>query len=897
MKLRTQLIVVFLSLSLVGMGVLGFSVFQTGRRALLTEESERTRTIMELKAAELERWIQANERHLRDLAQRPLVRAYGEELRPLDRREPRFEELRALIWEDHFLPALTAPDGFLDVFLLHSETGEILVSTNATLEGLFKPDAAFFLRGLEETSAEPPMLEESHDMHTLYMSTPVLGSRGEVVAVLAAHMDLMALAAIMSATASRLATEDSYLVSTGGVFLTEPRFGDGYGHTRTVSTTGVERALAGETGVTTYTDYRGIQVVGAYGWIDTLGVAILTEVDLDEALAAVDGLRSLVLLTGLIMAVAITLGSWLLARHISEPIRRLAQTARSLGSGNLSQDFEVRVGGEVGELADAFSDMVDDLRWTTASRDQLDAERRRAELYLDTANVMLVALDEKGRITMLNKEGCRILQTEAEQALGKDWFSHYVPADMRTQVRTMFERSLVGGQDAPTTYENTVISASGERRMISWRNAWLHDATGRVVGTLSSGLDITERLAAEAERAVAVSSLQESERRFRELMEHQPAGIIVFSDDARILYGNPMASEILGVDFRTSAGGSARDSMGVLLREDGTNLPPLQGPVEMVLRTREPVHGYVLGIVSRDGAKPVWVLINGFPVIDEDGSVQQVITAFTDITDRLNAERAKEEFEAQLRQQQKLESIGTLASGVAHEINNPLMGILNLSELIQEDAQTASVREYAERILEEGNRVAAIVRSLLSFARHDSEAHSPARVSDIVRRTMSLLGAGLRHEQIRVDVDVPEDLPQVKCRTQQIEQVLVNLLLNARDALNDRYPGHHWDKVIRLLARKRLEDGDGWVRITVEDHGGGIEPDVIERIFDPFFTTKPRDAGTGLGLSVSFGIMREHRGRLSVETEQGRSTRFHVDLRVDNGWTLECSGQQEAEEE
>jgi signal transduction histidine kinase len=111
----------------------------------------------------------------------------------------------------------------------------------------------------------------------------------------------------------------------------------------------------------------------------------------------------------------------------------------------------------------------------------------------------------------------------------------------------------------------------------------------------------------------------------------------------------------------------------------------------------------------------------------------------------------------------------------------------------------------------------------------------------------------------------------------------MNLVTNARDALNSRYPGHHPDKVIILTANSRVREERAWIRMTVEDHGTGIQPEVRNRMFDPFFTTKPRDEGTGLGLAISHGIVKEHHGVVTVETEPARFTRIHVDLPVNDG--------------
>ena len=127
----------------------------------------------------------------------------------------------------------------------------------------------------------------------------------------------------------------------------------------------------------------------------------------------------------------------------------------------------------------------------------------------------------------------------------------------------------------------------------------------------------------------------------------------------------------------------------------------------------------------------------------------------------------------------------------------------------------------------------------------------------------------------------------MRCRSQQIEQVIINLLTNARDALNQRYKGYHEDKLIVIQVHPFERDGFEWVRTTIEDHGAGIQEDLIDRIFDPFFTTKSRTEGTGLGLSVSYGIIKDHQGKLSVESKLGKYTRFHMDLRVNNGWTIE----------
>jgi signal transduction histidine kinase len=188
------------------------------------------------------------------------------------------------------------------------------------------------------------------------------------------------------------------------------------------------------------------------------------------------------------------------------------------------------------------------------------------------------------------------------------------------------------------------------------------------------------------------------------------------------------------------------------------------------------------------------------------------------------------------------------------------------------------LRDYLAEILAETERVAGIVRSLLAFARDERQHYSPARIVDIVDGTLTLIRTVMRRDQITLDVTIPDGLPIVCCRSQQVQQVLMNLVTNARDALNERYPGYDARKIIRVTAGASEREDGTWVRLTVEDRGNGIPPDIRARIFEPFFTTKPQGKGTGLGLSISHGIVRDHNGDLHVETELGQYTRFHVDL-------------------
>ncbi|WP_181234678.1 PAS domain-containing sensor histidine kinase [Enhygromyxa salina] len=417
-----------------------------------------------------------------------------------------------------------------------------------------------------------------------------------------------------------------------------------------------------------------------------------------------------------------------------------------------------------------------------------------------------------------------------------------------------------------------IVARGSEEQDARW-----YEVQGAPVMRGGSVVAITMILTDVTERRVAELALRRSEARWRFLWENVPDRITELDADGRIVVtnravGERRAEELYGTHVFTHL---SPEAAGALRRA-----------MDNARRTGAPSSYEITVPSATSGERERWWSNRVVPYVD--GGARGFLLIGTDVSDRKSAERERANLEAQLRQQQKLESIGTLASGVAHEINNPIQSIMNYADLVRIRAEPGGVvADFAGEIVAETERVATIVRNLLAFARQEKEHHSPARISEVIEATLTLLGAVLRRSQIAVRIEIPEDLPTIKCRSQQIQQVFMNLIGNARDALNARYPEFDENKYVSISASVFERDGEPWVRTTVEDHGSGISGDAIDRVFDPFFSTKARNEGTGLGLSVSHGIIREHRGELEVESKPGEYTRFHVNLRVDNGWGLD----------
>jgi signal transduction histidine kinase len=251
--------------------------------------------------------------------------------------------------------------------------------------------------------------------------------------------------------------------------------------------------------------------------------------------------------------------------------------------------------------------------------------------------------------------------------------------------------------------------------------------------------------------------------------------------------------------------------------------------------------------------------------------------------------RAILDMEAHLRLQQKLEAIGVLASGVAHEINNPINGVLNYGQLIYDiadddsgyDDSRESILSYSSEIISESNRISSIVSNLLQLSKNGSKQFTDCDIGELINKILNLVTTIINRDQIGIEVKIDGNLPKVECREQELQQVVLNLIVNAKDALNEKYVGYNKDKQIIVIATETVLPGNAkGIRITIEDHGKGIPKEVQNSIFDPFFTTKSRAESTGLGLSISYGIIKQHNGELSFETKEGEYTRFHIDLPV-----------------
>ncbi len=502
-------------------------------------------------------------------------------------------------------------------------------------------------------------------------------------------------------------------------------------------------------------------------------------------------------------------------------------------------------------------ELEDEILERKSAEAALRHERDRAQRYLDTADVILLALDLDGRVTLINRKGCDLLGRSEAELLGHDWIGTCLPERRRDASRLAMHRLLAG--DLPLD-EAPILTRSGDERLIEWRNTLLRDDAGNVTGTFSSGTDVTER-------NQAVEALRTAEERMRFALQSADVGIW----DMDYATGALEWSATLEAHYGLTPG-----TFGGTFEAFIERVHPDDRDGVIATLAQATTSGADFSIQNR----AVWpdgtvrrLSGAGRVHLGEHGEPTRGVGISMDVT-------ARRTLEEQYQQAQKMEAMGQLAGGVAHDFNNLLTAILGYCELLLDTIAPGDPRraDLAE-IHKAGESAAGLTRQLLAFSR--KEIIEPklldlnAVVSDMRAMLERLIG-----EDVAIVMRLPPGPAIVKADRGQIEQIVMNLAVNARDAmptggtltitaasveLDEHYTSVHF----------AVKPGP-YVMLTVADTGTGMTPQVQARLFEPFFTTKERGKGTGLGLATIHGIVRRNGGNVNVYTEIGRGTSFKV---------------------
>ncbi|MCG2714846.1 MAG: PAS domain S-box protein, partial [Candidatus Marinimicrobia bacterium] len=456
--------------------------------------------------------------------------------------------------------------------------------------------------------------------------------------------------------------------------------------------------------------------------------------------------------------------------------------------------------------------------------------------------------------------------------------------------------------------DNLIAARDGQERWIADASVEIRNAEGVSIGSVGIFMDITERKRVEeeskrkadqlvsgkkeAERLYAESqdarksllsiladvtekeqALRESEEKYRAIFDNISEGIYHTTPDGKILLANPALVKMLGYD-------SAEELLKVNAQDGYKSPGDSQKFVELINK-----NGRVYGFESKWKKKDGTILSireNASIVRDENSNALYYDGTVEDITERVSQEKERKRLEEQLRQSQKMEAIGNLAGGVAHDFNNLLTIISGYSQLMLDRLdKNTPLRKNVEKIMKAGEQAAALTRQLLAFSRKQALAPKVLDLNATLADVKKMLGR-LLGENIDLTTVFEPKLKPVKADPGQIEQVIMNLVVNARDAMPDggkitvRTENVVLDKDLSKVIPEALPGR--FVRFSVEDAGVGIDKAIIDQIFEPFFTTKEAGTGTGLGLSVVYGIIKQHNGWINVYSEPGQGSTFKVYL-------------------
>jgi two-component system cell cycle sensor histidine kinase/response regulator CckA len=493
------------------------------------------------------------------------------------------------------------------------------------------------------------------------------------------------------------------------------------------------------------------------------------------------------------------------------------------------------------------------------AKENLKKERDFVSTVLDTVGAIVLVLDRDGRVVRFNRACELVSGYSLEEAQGRFVWDFLLPPEQVEGVKKVFS-TLTSGM-FPNKYENYWVAKDGQRKLISWSNTVLLATDGSVEHVIATGIDITEHRKADG------ALLQE--KKFSDVVIDSLPGLFYVLDEAgKLIRWNKNFQEVAGYSAEELANKNALDFFG----EDR----------ELVSnRIQEVFHAGSASVeakmVTKSGAF-VSFMLTGVRMVMNDKPY--LVGVGIDISER-------KRLEDQLRQSQKMESIGTLTGGISHDFNNILTAIIGYGSLLRmKMTDDDPLRHNVDQILASANRAASLTQGLLAYSR--KQVLNPQRVNlnEIIlkmeRLLARLIGDDVEFKCILTDKDVT-----VLADAGQLEQIMMNLVTNARDAM----PGGGYLYVetqrvgldeVTAKAHDVRKPGT-YALILVTDSGMGMDQQTQERIFDPFFTTKDVGKGTGLGLAMVYGIIKQHNGFIEVESEVGRGTTIKIYLPAAQG--------------
>ena len=511
---------------------------------------------------------------------------------------------------------------------------------------------------------------------------------------------------------------------------------------------------------------------------------------------------------------------------------------------------------------------------TARMNHEIEIERSRAEYQSLVASLsdVVFTIDVEGLFVFVSPSAVDLFGVPPESLIGARFGAYILPEDrhlLRGVARDL--RQLMPGTAHQVQFRLQGAGKTSRHVEVRFRKTG-HDGTqhGNITGVIR---DVEERVWTERARAAAEDELRQSQERYRLLFDANPyATTVTDRETMRIVAANDAAEVLYGW---------SQEEMLALTADDFYPLEDVPAMTARRQKYRPNVPETISGLRHRKKDGTLIDVEMTARIIEYNGRLAN-LTIVTDVSERLRTERARQTAEEQARQSQKMEVVGQLTGGIAHDFNNLLTVILGNIEALQDGENIdPRIARRLNRVTKAVLRASDLTRSLLAFARKQPLQPQPTRLNDLVSTTGKLLRRSLG-EHIELDAILADDLWSINVDRAQLESALVNLAVNARDAMPEGGRLLIETKNIALDKEDIARNPDAvvgeYVLLAVSDSGHGIPPDVLEHVFEPFFTTKETGKGSGLGLSMVYGFIRQSNGHIDVESQVGRGTSFKLYL-------------------
>ena len=599
-----------------------------------------------------------------------------------------------------------------------------------------------------------------------------------------------------------------------------------------------------------------------WDWIIAAGTY---EAEVYQALFETERFITIIVLLSVSMALALTV---ILSRYLTRPIQELTAVTTKMVDGDLSQRVKVTGSDEISLLGTSFNRLIGQIQDYTSNLEKMVEERtgelkesrekyRELSLFLNSildssTEYAIMALDFYGNIIEFNRGAEKVFGWKKEEVVNKSNINiTNTPEDRsRKFQKEISERTLNEGvfdlemnrvrKDGSIFPAHTTITA-------------IRGPSDKETGFVEIVRDITKRKILERE-------LRETKDFLENVMESSVDGIITTDLKGKMTYMNRAMEEALQYTRKEILGThiSLFYRRGIQEARDIMDL----------LRKRGRIKNYEMEVKGRD-EKVMHILTSLFMLRDEDGQPIGTGGIFKDITEQKLLEAKLKAAQVRLVEASKMRALGELVAGVAHEINNPLMASQTILHVIMKNLpEDDPERDRLKLIKRCNDRIENIVEHLREFSRQKKSDFSPVNINDPINNALMMTGQQLIDHNIAIQRRLSEDLPRVSGDANQLEQVFLNLISNARDAMEE-VTGK---KELTISSDLALEDGKRYVEVLFKDTGVGIPEENLSKIIEPFFSTKPVGKGTGLGLSLCFGIIESHGGRIEIQSELGKGT-------------------------